>query len=608
MNRLEQIKKITKINDELELEGMDDPQVIKAYEFLQEMQMIPCKNKQGAELVAVGDDKIFNLAGDEFPDFLSATYANTFEEELDQSAINEIISLLKVKARQGEIIDYAEEEEEESKRTQAEKLLKLTGGMGLTLFHDDYMEPFAYIPINAHREVWVTKDKNFKYFLARAYYKKFNRPLNNEALAQTVSVLESQALFDGEKISLNLRTAERDGNFYYDLCNEQWEAVRISSGKVEIDNDPGILFRRYNHQAEQVMPVPGGDIRDILNFFRVKPGCELLFLIYVVSCFIPDIPKPCLIIYGEKGAAKSTSFQLLKLLIDPSGLEMLTLPKDTGELIRTLNKHLFCPFDNVSGISAEISDELCKAVTGAGTVRRALYSNDDDIVFQYKRCLAINGINNVATRPDLLDRSVLIELERITETDRQTMGKILHDFEAARPALLGAVFDTLANAMAIRPDVNLSVHTRLADFDEWGYAIAEAVENGGGEKFLRQFRENRAAQNEAAIESHPVASCIIKLMEDQTEWKGTASELLKRVEDIAEDIRVNTKDRFFPKAGHVLVRRLKEVKSNLEEAGIHLNNLREGNEKILHFTNEKNKVSEEDIEKLLTAEEDELPY
>ena len=27
--------------------------------------------------------------------------------------------------------------------------------------------------------------------------------------------------------------------------------------------------------------------------------------------------------------------------------------------------------------------------------------------------MAINGINNVATRPDLLDRSLLIELERI---------------------------------------------------------------------------------------------------------------------------------------------------------------------------------------------------
>lgn len=47
--------------------------------------------------------------------------------------------------------------------------------------------------------------------------------------------------------------------------------------------------------------------------------------------------------------------------------------------------------------------------------------------------MSLNGINIVATRPDLLDRSILLELERIPKTERKTEKEIEEEFEKDLP-------------------------------------------------------------------------------------------------------------------------------------------------------------------------------
>ena len=56
---------------------------------------------------------------------------------------------------------------------------------------------------------------------------------------------------------------------------------------------------------------------------------------------------------------------------------------------------------------------LCRAVTGSSFSKRALWTNDEDFYYNFKRNLGINGIDLAATKADLLDRSILMETERI---------------------------------------------------------------------------------------------------------------------------------------------------------------------------------------------------
>ena len=81
-------------------------------------------------------------------------------------------------------------------------------------------------------------------------------------------------------------------------------------------------------------------------------------------------------------------------------------------------------FDNLSELSEGCSDMLCRSVSGYGFSKRELYTNDDDVIYNIKRTIGINGINLTATKPDLLERSILIALERISTENRKQESEI----------------------------------------------------------------------------------------------------------------------------------------------------------------------------------------
>jgi len=453
--------------------------------------------------------------------------------------------------------------------TQAAILLSLVEGSGAEFFHSDTSDLYAALPINGHTEVWALDGRDFSTWLHGLYYKGTGRPAGSEAIKQTVSVLSAKARFDSpDPVTLHTRVAGDKDSIWYDLTNPEWQVVRVTAQGWELISNAPLLFRRYRHQTAQVIPARGGDIRKVLNYVNLK-GQETLFLCWLVSCFVPAIPHAMPVFYGEKGAAKTTTSASTKAMIDPSTLDTLTLQKKPEMLVINLQQHWYLPFDNVSYINKEISDTLCRAITGSGVQQRKLYTNDDDTIFTFRRCLAINGISNVATRPDLLDRSILIELERISESDRRELAEVQAAFEADRAEILGGIFDTLSKAMAIFPTVKLDKLPRMADFARWGYAIGEAL-GGKGQEFLTQYAENRQIQNDEAVANDPVATLIVELMRERDSWENSITALFKELQAIASNPKNDVVVDFakFPKAPPQLSKRLNAIKSNLEGVGI----------------------------------------
>ena len=60
-----------------------------------------------------------------------------------------------------------------------------------------------------------------------------------------------------------------------------------------------------------------------------------------------------------------------------------------------MNHNYIAFYDNLIYTPSWLSDEVCKAVTGVGSTKRKLYSDDDDIVYEYKQVIGFNGINLV---------------------------------------------------------------------------------------------------------------------------------------------------------------------------------------------------------------------
>lgn len=59
-------------------------------------------------------------------------------------------------------------------------------------------------------------------------------------------------------------------------------------------------------------------------------------------------------------------------------------------------------------------------------------------------------------------------------------------------------------------------------------------------------------------------------MKERDAWEGSASELLDKLVEAATEEKIDTNAKSWPKAAHVLSRRLNEVKTNLAEIGLNI--------------------------------------
>lgn len=454
----------------------------------------------------------------------------------------------------------------EDKMTQSELLLEFIKEENVELFLNDCCEPYVAYFHKGRREVFSVNSDEFKQWAQMLYYKKIHKTIRRDNLLQALEILSFEARDKEQTIKLYNRVANTEDIFWYDMTDKQHSAIKITSEGWSIVNLPPILFMRYGHQEPQVIPQQGGDINKIFEYVNVVKF-KTLFLCWLVSCFVPDIPHAITIIHGEKGAAKSTTCELIKKLIDPSALDTLNLSNDERSLRVSLQKHYYLPYDNVSEISKNISNILCRAVTGGAFLDRKLHTNADDFIFKFKRCVTINGINNVANRSDLLDRSIILELERISDSKRREQRKVYRSFEEDRPYILGAIFDVLSKAMKIYPTIKLEKLPRMADFCRWGYAIGEAI-GGYGDEFLKEYETNRSIQNKEAIESDIVSYLIYELMRGQQKCELRVSDWLTNILTIAPQYGIDQKHRDMPKCPNQLSKRIVEVKSNLNGMGI----------------------------------------
>lgn len=252
-----------------------------------------------------------------------------------------------------------------------------------------------------------------------------------------VHIFHAVADFEGPTYQLSSRVTWYNDDVYYDLTNEKWQCVKVTKYDWELlDSTPIPLFVRYN-QTEQVQPSENyePDIFDrFLDLTNLKNEEDrILLTVYIISLFIPNIPHVVLQLHGEKGSAKSTLQTLIKLLVDPAKPKLLY--NDVKEFIQQLAHNYVAYYDNVKYTPKWLSDEACKAVTGVGSTKRKLYSDDDDIVYEYRRCLGFNGINLGLTEPDILDRSIMIELQRIRKENTKQDADIMAEFMRLRPKL-----------------------------------------------------------------------------------------------------------------------------------------------------------------------------
>ncbi|MFQ6030994.1 MAG: hypothetical protein ACE5Q6_26310, partial [Dehalococcoidia bacterium] len=281
---------------------------------------------------------------------------------------------------------------------------------GAALFHDQHGDAFiAFNNEQERREVWPLRSKAASNFIRWLFFRAEEKGLSGEALATARGTLSVMALFQGERRYLFLRVAETQEGLWYDLGD--WRAVLITPKGWEVVEHAPILFRHYSHQMPQVEPQRGGSLDTVMSLFNVRDAeARLLLEVYLVAGLLSGIPLPVLLVHGEQGSAKTFLLKIIRSLLDPSSLATLAPPDNLREFVQQAAHHRTLYLDNLSYLSDWMSDALCRLCTGDGFSKRELYSDDDDIIYNLRGLGGITGINLVVSKPDLLDRALILRL------------------------------------------------------------------------------------------------------------------------------------------------------------------------------------------------------
>ncbi len=478
------------------------------------------------------------------------------------------------------------EHKEEPKRL-VDQLIKITKDKA-DLFHDEFKEGFAILQMEDYRKTVKLNSKDFRNWLIMQYLDLTGRSPNTDAISQAINTLNAITIYEGKKNNLYLRVAKWCDLFWYDLADDKWQAVKLSPYGWLVSDRPPAIFRRYANTESQVTPekTDNHSLELLDKYFNLQ-NKEDYVLMYacVASYLVPEIPHPIIIFYGDKGSAKSTAHRVIRKIVDPAIVELKILPKKSEDLLIQLMKNYAPCFDNIDRLKSYQSDILCQAVTGAGSSKRELFTSMDEIILKFKKCIMLNGINLVSERDDLLDRSIIIRLERISKDKRKEEAEFWKEFEEDMPFILGSLFNIVSKAMDIYPTVKLDDLPRMADFARWGYALTEAM-GKPGKDFLNIYYENIAKANEEAVLDNMVSGAVLELMETNESWKGTATELFEKLSKLDS---VHENDKKWTKNSQTLSKELNKMSSALADQGIEIKRSRVGSNRVIELIKKSNK-------------------
>jgi hypothetical protein len=453
---------------------------------------------------------------------------------------------------------------------QVDRLIRIAEG--IELFHDSEGRGYASVQQGAHSQTLKLLSKEFKYWLVREYYRANNkRPPGDKPLNDALRALEARAQIEGPEHEVHLRVAEEHSRIYLDLANADWSAVEIDANGWRVVQRPPVYFRRPKGMRPLPEPVHGGTLADLRQFLNAPDDTTLITLVAWLVGTLSRGPYPILCLQGEQGSAKTTTARVLRALIDPAVAPLRTVPSDERDLMIAANSSRVLAFDNLSGTSTRTSDALCRLATGGGFATRELYSNDDEAVIEATRPIILNGIDEIASRQDLVDRSLIVTLPAISDKLRRTESDLWEQFRIAQPALLGALCDAGSAALRNLGTVSTPILHRMADFTKWVIAAETALPWKQGE-FMAIYTTERQHAIEVANESDPVATGVVELCTTKP-WRGTASQLLEALNrNVSEAVRKSPR---WPKHPSAMGNRLRRAATFLRMRGIDVATSRE---------------------------------
>ncbi|WP_005036560.1 DNA-primase RepB domain-containing protein [Holophaga foetida] len=461
------------------------------------------------------------------------------------------------------------------KASQATIALRLAASAGAVAWLDDADTAFITVPVEDHVEHYRLRadpGSPAGRWLGGLFYRSERRALGSSAMKDALANLVAEASASKRVFPTARRVARFEGRVFLDLCTPSWEVAEIApqAWRIIPAASSPIRFTRSPGMMALPVPVRGGQVEALRPFFNCDEDSFRMVVAWALAAISAGREYPVLVFGGEPGAAKSTATRYARALIDPNVAPLRKVPKEEKDLfIAAKNAHVLT-FDNLSSPPEWLPDALCALALDTGYACRALYTDDDEMVFRVAAPIILNGISEQLTRSDLADRAFSVTLHRIDPERMRARDEMDADFQEALPGVLGALLDVLASALDRLPTVALDRLPRMAQSAKLMAAAEPALgwEPGTFARISDQARESVAAN---VAEGDPLAIALAELVQHRAgfwSFTGTASELRRLIEKRPSTIPTGM---VWPPAANHLSQRLRRIAPVLRLQGWEVN-------------------------------------
>lgn len=297
------------------------------------------------------------------------------------------------------------------------------------------------------------------------------------------------------------------------------------------------------------------------NFAGAETEC--LAIAWLIGCLEPSVPVPAPFLTGPQGAGKSTGGRMLVRIIEGMSGDLRRAPKDEENMITAVAAGWVTALDNLSHLPPDLSDLMCCIVTGAESIKRALFTDGDVVRSRYRRPMLLTGIDVGVIRPDLAER--LLPLRLVRPRVRRTEAELWAEYAEILPVVLGSLLDLTVKVRAAQADTPTDL--RMADFAH----LCAQLDAATGFSSLAAYRASLDDLNDDVIEGDLLAQTVLKHaagLDAGAEVRMASSEWLHCLTTLYSGEECRPLPKGWPTTGKVLSDRLKRLQPTLAARGV----------------------------------------
>lgn len=436
---------------------------------------------------------------------------------------------------------------------------------------DENNTPYIYIDNTAYS----LSNAMLKNILFNICYEN-NIDVGMTLINKVIAILSVKIIKEENKLELDYRLGiNENGDFLFRLSKN--EMIVISDDKYKVMPITKPYFKECNALINQVSPIKkahNNSLDEVLNLFNISDEEKKLIKVFIISLFVPSIPKPYLIFTGEKGSGKTTMARIIKSIVDPTTSEIIDVKK-SSDFSKSLGSEYLKILDNINELSKNQSDILCRAIYGGAY---ETITKDGVIVKNYKSAVIMTGITCPVFRDDLLDRCIMIEVKALKHYI--PLEDIMKKVKEMMPFIYSNILEILSKAKAFEKSMKIDISDeRMADWCRCCYCIGETIEPSGGKNFKYRLKENIDSKNDAMINNNPLAIVFKHYV-----WNGglgvgvtkemTSTDFFNTLRDVAIEVGYGN---YFNKGVGWIMKELKQLIGVFAKDGIIIETYRQPN-------------------------------